>query len=431
MNLLCFVTDQKNDEEGLASQYADDMSSQAEASSDSPSHLQTSPEPEPTQQVNANVRSALKKWKTIRDEQSLDEQNDELEEVLLDNKQSVRFERGVPSRHSKGKKGSQPDKIDNTVQSRHRLRSLFLGEGEQHRVFQPSQHKQTNSPHTHFSNVVANVMARQQQQRKQSRSHVPTTPFLPHQQTLKERREDFDTVIKATQIVLKEQIVDLIQTEELDSKSPKSTLKSITQRVTKEIAKSKQQKSPKLYGIVDLAMREKACLGSANPEDAGHVAEDIEAIHWPTRTSDVLTPTVVPVSIQKWRKLVQKKTSCSSGMSQQPSHPELDMQSASMAKNCPKSADYNESQSSTAENGLHNTRVSVVSPCVHNQDALAKSQDSPTLRQDIGKSTPELATITVPGQVSSHFKEQKKVSAGDSETKAQMQSAPTLSTNSQ
>ena len=118
-------------------------------------------------------------------------------------------------------------------------------------------------------------------------------------------------------------------------------------------------------------------------------------------------------------------------MSQQLSHPELDMQSVSMAKNCPESTDYNDSQSSTARYGLHSTRVSVVSPYVHNQDALAKSQDPSTLRRDISRSAPELAAITVPGQVNSHSKEQKKVNVGDSKTKSQMQSAPSLSTNSQ
>ena len=458
MNLFCSPTDIISEREGGVSPYVDDVFSPTETPRDLSSCLPTTPEPIPSHQGNESVRMRWKKGAALAYEQSIDEEDEEMEAVLLSEEQPVNFERGMPSRHSKGKKAGQQDKpeMKKRKRDRHRLKSLYLGDGEQHRVFQPGQHSRINSSSTQYSNNAENVTEQQQHRMRPSKSQVPTTPKSPHSQSLKERRDDFHTVVKATQVVLKEQTVELIQSDELDPKRPKHSLKTISQRVRNEVAKNKQAGSPNMYKIVELAMREKRSLGSSASEDSGGPAEGNEAsgrvpspstspqkVHWPKATSAVFNPNLVPVPIKTWKKLVQKN-SRPRGMRQSASHSALHVPAANKKSDRPKSAHFDSSDPFVYGGDLHKPSPGGASPYSLECVAPAKLQNSPAQKRDISRSNPGLVTPSIhiatvgsdsprpfPRQVHTPSKDHDVTHLGGDKTKSWMCSAPSLHVNYQ
>lgn len=198
-------------------EYMDDVFSPVASSVHPPPHSLT-PSPEPVGQVTTEITHQWRKETHSNPQQSL-------EDMLP--KEEVR-------RYSEFYEPADPDcgvlahtgrvKLRNDFRKQ-RQHSLYLEDGEQHMVFQPRQfHMQ------HLENQLS-----------------PHSPKTSHSQYLKERRMDFETVIKATQIVLKEQTKQLLKYEEAKHRTQTLHLTSISERVRDTIARQKQKSTPDLY----------------------------------------------------------------------------------------------------------------------------------------------------------------------------------------
>ena len=118
------------------------------------------------------------------------------------------------------------------------VKSLFLQEGQQHMVYKPGKHTQTFG--TNFPNLLDNI--------KKTESALPTST---RRTSLKERLEDFNSHVKATQEVVKERTEELINSSETDSKKRRLTFKDVSAKVT---SKLKEDNQPRIVSIVENAM---------------------------------------------------------------------------------------------------------------------------------------------------------------------------------
>ena len=142
-------------------------------------------------------------------------------------------------RNKRIRKISRPKQLDlRTQRGRKRVKSLFLQEGQQHMVYKPGKHTQTFG--TNFPNLCDNL--------KKAESPSPaTTPRT----SLKERLEDFNSHVKATQEVVKERTEELINSNESDPKKRRLTFKDVSAKVT---SKLKEDKQPRMAAVVENAM---------------------------------------------------------------------------------------------------------------------------------------------------------------------------------
>ena len=95
----------------------------------------------------------------------------------------------------------------------------FLQEGQQHVVYKPGKHTQTFG--TNFPNSL-----------KKTESSFPTTT---PRTSLRERLEDFNSHVKATQEVVKERTEELINCNETDPKKRKIAFKNVSAKVMSKL----------------------------------------------------------------------------------------------------------------------------------------------------------------------------------------------------
>ena len=211
-----------------------------------------------------------------------------------------------------------------------------------------------------------------------------------------------------------------------------------------------------MYKIVEMAMKGKRSLGSSTSEENGDAAvgNKVSAgvpspsmshpkVHWPKTTSAVFNPNLVPVPIETWKKLVQKK-SRPRGMRQSASHSSLQLPAANRASNRPKSAHFDGSEPFVYEGGVHKPTPGGSSPYSLDCGGPVKLQSSPAQKRDISRSNPGLITPSIhiatvgndsphpfPRRVITPSEDHDVTHLGGGKTKSWMCSAPSLNTNYQ
>ena len=210
--------------------------------------------------------------------------------TLENEQQSDEFElEQIPTESENGVKYRRPERLNLRQRKKRKgVKSLFLSEGDEHRVYKPGSISNDQTPGTRFANVIDAALA-QKAATPTSTSHTGSS--------LKERQVEFDLHIKTTQEVVKEQTEEFINSDEATQE--KLTLREVTKRVTERM------KKPRMASVVGEAMVK---LGSGLP------SESLDPNLNPSTSSDI---SYSPSSVARlWRtKAGERKSKLEKGFS--------------------------------------------------------------------------------------------------------------------